>query len=496
MKQLRSLFPHQEEALSYLMERKRGALFMEMRLGKTIPTIRWLQQVRCKKILVVGPVAVLPGWESELLAEGYTAKDYVRLIKMPVRDRLELTIKGDFLWHLINYEALVRAPEFCDLPWDAVVLDESTKIRKPTAKISKLCMFKFSHVPYRAILSGLPAPESDLDYYCQFKFLYGQFCGRYSYYKFRDELFNPPLWSSDWIAKPGTFALIKQELDKLAFSRTRKQCNIGSKKLPPQRRVLPLPKAVRKFYDDTEKEWALLDDGSLTSFILVVKTWLSRIAGGFHPKSLEMIHDVKLQELNNLITGELKGQSVVIWYRLNAELLATKKFLEQKGYKVAHVLGGTHMNAEQREQARIDFQAGKVQFLLAQVKCAKYGLNCSKADTAIYYSNTLEYEDRAQSEDRIIHVTKTTPVLYIDLVIEDSIDEDIIWALRRKGMSATKFSSSIFDAFRERLERKGMQIKEPEEKQKTPLVIKFKKRREPCASSSRLKVSIKTPSKR
>jgi hypothetical protein len=81
--------------------------------------------------------------------------------------------------------------------------------------------------------------------------------------------------------------------------------------------------------------------------------------------------------------------------------------------------------------------------MLAQVKCGKFGLDWSVASTAIYYSNPYDMEDRAQSEDRIVSATKTEPVLYIDLITKDTIDEEVTEVLRDKNVTARSFFNSI-----------------------------------------------------
>jgi len=63
----------------------------------------------------------------------------------------------------------------------------------------------------------------------------------------------------------------------------------------------------------------------------------------------------------------------------------------------------------------------------------------ASADTAIYYSNYYSFEMRTQSEDRIIHPLKQTPLLYVDLVTENTIDEDVVEILQTKKLRAVGF---------------------------------------------------------
>jgi hypothetical protein len=50
----------------------------------------------------------------------------------------------------------------------------------------------------------------------------------------------------------------------------------------------------------------------------------------------------------------------------------------------------------------------------------------------IYYSTPESGETRQQSEDRTIDVSLSTGCLIIDLIVEDSLEEDILLSLRKK----------------------------------------------------------------
>ena len=50
----------------------------------------------------------------------------------------------------------------------------------------------------------------------------------------------------------------------------------------------------------------------------------------------------------------------------------------------------------------------------------------------IYYSNGYDLEKRQQSEARIDRIGQEKPMTYVDIIAEDTIDEKIVEALRRK----------------------------------------------------------------
>ena len=53
-------------------------------------------------------------------------------------------------------------------------------------------------------------------------------------------------------------------------------------------------------------------------------------------------------------------------------------------------------------------------------------------NTVIYYSNGYDLEKRLQSEDRAHRIGQTKSVTYVDIICEDTVDEKITKALRKK----------------------------------------------------------------
>jgi len=452
-KTLRSLMPHQEEAVEYCLQQTNPALFMEMRLGKTLSIIRWVKiprEQRIKRILVVAPLTVLSSWEKELrleqertlLLRKNNQKGSLSILeKAKIANRLvDRTRKR--LWFLVNYEALRLNPSLAYYDWDLVVLDESTKIKNPKAKISKLCVTSFKHARHRAILSGLPAPESASELVMQFLFLDGVFTGETNYWRWRNKYMTLD-YVGKWKMTMYGLNMVKRYVEDRAFIRNRKQCNVGSVKVYQQRNI-PMPPALSRAYKHAKKTFEIqLADGTIesTQWQIVLEMWLSRLAGGFDPSG-NLISEHKYLELLDIIQN-IPDEQVVVWFRFNAEIEYGKRFLAKHGIRAETITGDD--SYKKRAQVLSDFSEKKYKVLLAQIACAKYGVDCSSADTAIYYSNSWSNEARTQSEDRIVHPSKTAPILYIDLITgsDSDIDGKVVKALREKKLNASALLSSF-----------------------------------------------------
>ena len=74
-----------------------------------------------------------------------------------------------------------------------------------------------------------------------------------------------------------------------------------------------------------------------------------------------------------------------------------------------------------------------VRFLVGTTQTGGYGITLTAASTMIYYSNGYDLEKRQQSEARIDRIGQHFPMTYIDLIVENTIDERIVKALEKKN---------------------------------------------------------------
>lgn len=451
--------PHQNDAYEYSKKRSRVALFMEMRLGKSSVIVRWAKHRHARRVLLVAPLSTLLGklnWQGELQRERvnpvllpHVPRDKRMAVLRPTR-MVAKGGSGQFLlkrswatgWFGVNYEALRTQPEILAAPWDAIVLDESTRIRNPRAKITKVLVNSTDHIRERAILSGLPNPEDPMDYFSQFVFRDGHFMGYDNYWAFRQAFFFQGYSTWDWRPKPKTRERIKQYVHKHAFVLTRKQAGVGSKKIRQQRSV-EMNAAQWKLMRQMRREFAV--GTTETKWSPVLHTWMQRLAGGFHPIDLTLISDAKIRLAEELLMEEFRKESVVVWFRFNEEIETLYRWLRKRHPKLAveYVHGAMKNSKRVRVKAQQRFQEGTTRVLLLQIALGKFGWNLSQSSTSLYYSNSYEFEDRSQSEDRLIHLKKKRDCLYLDLVTLDTPDEDVVDALSNKRLTARLFNSKL-----------------------------------------------------
>lgn len=439
---MKTYFKHQGAAHAYCVQEPNPALFMEMRLGKTLVAIRSSLRRGFKKVLVIAPATALPDWYDELKEEGVRRVRY-----MKPRNKKEERLLPFLDFGLSSFEYIVRHPEIANGgAWDCVIVDESTRIKEPTAKVTKFMLKNFRNCT-RYILSGFPAPEDPLEYVCQMLFLNGELMGCETYWDFRKKHCIPPMVGYDWTLKKSSKITLKKYIAKNAFVLTREVAGVYTPQVYETRYVDQTPsqkKATKALLQDFQLK------GHSTKWTVVTASWVAQIAGGLF-KDVRYSNK-KEAELVKLLEGELKNEYVVIFFRHTQEIEAVSKLLERRGTRFKTVTGDTPKG--ERAKTTREFRYGKTpsyKVILAQIKCVKFSVNFAAASTAIYYSNSHSLEERVQSEQRIIHVSKSYPVLYIDLVTANTIDEDILEGIKNKTLAAREYLKLALENVKGRL---------------------------------------------
>jgi len=436
--------PHQLIAYRWAKHRRNIALFLEMRLGKSLVSLRWANtRPHVKRILIVAPLSVGPSWQAELEREGFSM---VSLTGTAAQRKKALESNSDARWFFINYEGLTKSghktakgksravpSDYALLPWDCVILDESTRIRSPKAQITKVCLKTLSTAPYKCILTGLPDPEGVDNFVTQLLFLFDSFMGCADYWQWKSRYMRN-IYLYEYILTNNANKLLNAELKNKSLMMSRKEAGLGNKKIY-EKRFIDLPKKVLKAIEEVELEYEI--GGRLTSTSLVTYTWIAQLIGGTYPG---YEHTTKVKEVKYLLTTELKGEPIIIWARFTDEIKLISAELTK--IKINH---GVVTGEFKRYNATTikKFQVGKIDVLVLQPKCALMGIDLSRSSTAIYYSNYYDLEIREQTRDRIEHPKKKELLLIIDLVARDTLDESVIESLKDKKQSSKTFISNL-----------------------------------------------------
>ena len=176
-----------------------------------------------------------------------------------------------------------------------------------------------------------------------------------------------------------------------------------------------------------------------TATVLTQLMRLQQITCGHFKADDGTMQDIPNNRINELvdILYEIEGK-VVIWAHWQKDVYkiieaVTKEFGE--GCCVDYF--GLTPQDERQENIKKFQEDEKVRFFIGTPQTGGYGITLTAASNMIYFSNGYDLEKRKQSEARIDRIGQTKPMTYIDILAEDTIDEKIVLALRKKVNIAT-----------------------------------------------------------
>jgi SNF2 family DNA or RNA helicase len=214
-----------------------------------------------------------------------------------------------------------------------------------------------------------------------------------------------------------------------SFILTRKQVNFPCEKIY-ENRYLTLPKTLRKRYDLCEREFLIehlenpLDFKTLWTIQKAI--WLRLMTSGLIDKKI--VWQDKLIETVNIVCNT--SESVIIWTTFLDEYDKVLLCLAA-GQIAAEGINGS-ISVKQRKEILQQFDNGKIKVLVAQPDCYKFGADLSKASCMIYFSQPNSLITKVQTEDRAVHLTKKCPVMIYNMIVKDTIDEDMVNAFSQK----------------------------------------------------------------
>ena len=466
-------YKHQLRALEKSWEKSYFAYFMEMGTGKAkvlLDNIAMLyDQGKVNGALIVAPKGVIGTWYDQEIPThlpDHIEKKIVlwqaNITKGQSRKLGTLFKTGEELHVLImNVEAFSTqkgvdfAAKFLSCHNSMMAIDESTTIKNPDAKRTKNICKLAPYAKYRRILTGSPVTKSPLDLYKQCDFLESELLGHTSYYTFRTryavmKTANFGGRSVQIVSGYRNLEELAGKLKPFSFRVLKDDCL----DLPPKtfmKRMVKLTADQEKVYKQM-KHLALAEmEGKQmsTATVLTQLMRLHQITCGHFTADDGTIKDIKNNRLDELldVLEEVEGKAV-IWahYQHDVESII-ERIRKEYGFDSAVDYYGLTPPSERQQNIDKFQNSDKCRFFVGTTQTGGYGITLTAASTMIYYSNGYDLEKRQQSEARIDRIGQKFPMTYIDIMAEDTVDERIVKALRKKVNIATKIMGEKLKAW-------------------------------------------------
>jgi len=458
-------YAHQLKALEMSWDKQVFAYFMEMGTGKSKVLIDNASMLYDKGningLLIIAPKGVYKTWyENEipthmadhiekkvvLWETSNTSKEYTKELNTV------LATGTDFHILLMNVEAFSSqkgydfAFRFVNSHKAMIAVDESTTIKTPTAKRTKNILKLSTLASYKRILTGSPVTKSPIDLYSQCEFLDPWLLGHSSYYTFRARYaimksINVGSRSVNIVVGYRNLGELSEKLKPFSFRCLKDDCLDLPSKTFMKRFVSMTPEQLRVYKEMKENAIATLNGKMVSTNTVIVQLMrLQQITCGHFVADDGSTQEIKSNRLGELLDAleEIEGKAV-IWAHWQRDVQLIKKETE-KEYGEGSVVDYYGLTPQIERQNNIKrFQEDeKCRFFVGTTQTGGYGITLTAASTMIYYSNGYDLEKRQQSEARIDRIGQEKPMTYIDLIVEDTVDNRIVKALRKKINIATE----------------------------------------------------------
>lgn len=450
------LFDHQKDAIEFAIRNNgRIALFNDPGLGKTRTCLEIYSHYKRinpdLRLLVVCPLSLVnSAWGADIdKFTGFTSIPFKQM-NGTVPDIV-----------IVNYEALIskrNLPQIKELITShefMCVLDESSRLKNNNSVTTKTLLDLAPHFSHRIVASGTPMPNSELELWGQISFVDTGILPD-SFYAFRNKYFHLERNGKQMnlagqymsrremrtILSKGWKYTISSYNRQVVMAKIRPHTHWMKKAdaldLPDkidQVREISLTAKERKAYRDMERHLvAEIDGEQITAQVALTKLMkLRQATSGFFYTETGSVAQIgrssKLKELEEILE-ELGGQQVIIWAQFHHEVESIKSFIEKKygEDQIVTLYSGT----KDREESIDKFKNNEARYLIAHPRSAAHGLTFVNCSAMIFYSLDYSFEAHAQARDRIHRIGQTRSCLYIYIVAEESIDQQLLAVLQRK----------------------------------------------------------------
>ncbi len=384
-----TLFNHQKSLL--LRNPDRHALIWETGTGKTFGALS-LANKKSKIILIICPKGLVDKWNED------------------IKNFLGPTYK------VISKEQFKKFHK--TLPWfECVIVDESHYFFGTKSGLMKSLKWYFEHynIKYRYLLTGTPYRSTPMDIYMMC-YLLGN---KLNYWSFQNEFFYSVRMGTRMI--PMVKKGIEQKIADIVKS-------VGS--IVKLDECIDMPESTFKeeyFEMTVEQIEAVNTLEDITPIVKYVK--IHQITGGTlkgdeynPPRTFKSNKTNRLLELVNEINR------VIVTCRYNHEIEFLKSFLISEGKNVFVINGSTNNRHE-----ILTNLSSMDKYVLIVNSAISEGWQMQNCNHMIFYSYDFQLKNYVQLLGRLRRIDKPRPVLYISLIVKDTIDEAVFNCIKNKN---------------------------------------------------------------
>lgn len=440
--------PYQAHATQHVIDNPYSGLFLDMGLGKTVATLTAINDLiniycECDKVLVIAPKKVAENtWTTESQKWDHLKHLRFSLILGSAADRqAALRRKADvYVINRENVSWLVGLYQSA-FPFDTVIIDELSSFK--SAKSARFKSLRMVRPRLKRVigLTGTPAPNGLIDLWPQLYLLdKGERLGK-TITGYRSQYFSEGRRNGGVVYD----YKLRKDSEQAIYDKIKDICISMSAKdyltLPARQEItvdVLLSPAEQLKYDTFEREQVMLfaEEGEITAVnAAALSTKLRQFANGAvydEQKNWHGVHDAKLEALSEIIEAA-NGKPVLVFYAFKHDC---ERILSKLKAHKPKMLDG--------EKEITDWNAGKINVLLAHPASAGHGLNLQQGGHIIvWFGLNWSLELYQQANARLDRQGQKYPVMIYHLVAKSTLDERIITVLAGKAQTQDSLLESV-----------------------------------------------------
>jgi SNF2 family DNA or RNA helicase len=437
------LHEYQRKAVSFVVQKRRCGLFLDMGLGKTVSTLTAISDLRdgflVGRTLVIAPLRVA----NSVWAQEARRWDHLRHLRVSVCTgsdkvrRMALNVTADI--YVINRE---NTPWLVKLygdawPFDMVVIDESSSFKTPSTQRFKALRRALPYIETVVLLTGTPTPNGLLDIWSQMYLIdFGQRLGR-TFTGYKTRFFDPDYWGRKFTPRAGSDDAIHDLISDCVM-----HMSADDYLEVPDRIDVEMPCQMPSGAADDYREFertmlAEFPDGevieakSAATLLGKLLQWANGAVYLDETGRWTVTHDAKLDALGEIVETN-PDEPILVAYNFKSDLA---RLVERFPNAVAL----------DKDPATIDrWNRGEIPILLAHPASAGHGLNLQGGGSiCVWFGLTWSLEYYQQFNARLHRQGQTRPVRVIHITSEDTVDQRVLAALADKDATQRKLLDAL-----------------------------------------------------
>ena len=433
-------YEYQQEGISYGLAKKRLMIADEPGLGKTLQSIGIVDTANAYPCLVICPSSLKINWQREfekftdkhaLILDNNTRTTWPYLLRMRTHDMAIVnyeSLRKYFVWDIKVKTFRLKDVVFCPQIklFRSVIIDESHRVKDPSAQQSIFTKGITFGKPYIILLSGTPVVNRPNDLVAQLSIMerLGEFGGKSKFLEAYCSEEGGNL--TDLSERLYSSCLIRREKSKVLTQ------------LPDKTRCdLYVEISNREEYDLAQRDLAqyLQEYKQCTDVEIRRKMRMEALVKFMELRSLSAKGKVAqaVEFARNFLES---GKQLILFcsYHDVVDMLCRE-------FPDAVRITGRDSMAD-RQSAVDRFQNGQAKLIICSIKAAGVGLTLTAASDVVFVEFAWTYSDTCQCEDRAHRIGQKDNVTCYYLIGRNTIDRALYNIIQRKKSIANEIMAS------------------------------------------------------